>query len=154
MRKSNQYSDKIQDHLHSRVIAPSKLFVYWQLMDEKIRFICKYFYIPDEQLILTLRLNDHASGKVVQEVVLRQGVSSWLFKGIKPNVNYMAELGIRRSSEAFFPLLKSNVIIQDVTILKNEGKPNLPGWVGKVSTYTYYENLEGSSSSSEGLTKS
>jgi hypothetical protein len=138
------YMNKLQDHLVARLISPGKLYVYWQLQDEKVRFICEYFYIQEDQLIKTLRLYDHDSRKVIHEVVLRHGVTIWLFKGIKPTGNYYVELGIKRSTETFFPLLKSNSAIQHNDIKLKADKPLSPGWAGKVSTYTYYENLEGS----------
>lgn len=136
--------NKLQDHLVARILSPGKLFVYWQLQDEKVQFICKYFYMQEEQLIKTLRLFEYDSRQILQEVVLRQGVSSWLFKGVKPTGNYYLELGIKRSTERFFPLLKSNFIIQGDDSQLNACKPISPQWAGKVSTYTYYENLEGS----------
>lgn len=143
MTESRHYNNKLQDHLVARILSTGKLFVYWQLQDEKVQFICKYFYIPEEQLIKTLRLYEHDSRKVINEVVLREGVSSWLFKGIKPAGNYNVELGIKRSTEAFFPLLKSNSIIQDHVSQFKADKPISPEWAENVSTYTYYENLEG-----------
>lgn len=144
MAERTYYINKLQDHLVARILTPGKLFVYWQLQDEKVRFICDYFYIPEEQLIKTLRLYDQDSRKVIHEVVLRHDVSSWLFKGIKPTGNYYVELGIKRSTETFFPLLKSNSAIQHNDNQLKAEKPPSPGWAGKVSTYTYYENLEGS----------
>ncbi|MFT9597834.1 DUF4912 domain-containing protein [Mesobacillus sp.] len=144
MAERTHYINKLQDHLVAKILSPGKLFVYWQLQDKKVRFICDYFYIPEEQLVKTLRLYNHNSRKVIHEVVLRHGVSSWLFKGIKPAGNYYVELGIKRSTETFFPLLKSNSAIQNNDSQINADKPLSPGWVGKVSTYTYYENLEGS----------
>ena len=136
--------NKLQDYLVARLLSPEKLFVYWKHQDEKVRFICQYFYIPEEQLIITLRLYDQDSREVIHEVTLRQGVSSWLFKGIKPTGNYYVELGMKRGTETFFPLLKSNSIIQDSASTLKEDKPISPRWTGKVSTYTYYENFEGS----------
>lgn len=144
MAERNHYINKLQDRLVARILTPGKLFVYWELQDEKVRFISEYFYIPEEQLIRTLRLYENDSREVIHEVVLRQGVSSWLFKGIKPTCNYYVELGIKRSTETFFPLLKSNSVIQHNDNQLKAAKPLSPGWSGKVSTYTYYENLEGS----------
>lgn len=144
MVERTHYISKLQDHLVARILAPGKLFVHWQLQDEKVRFICKYFYIPEEQLDKTLRLYDHNSRKVIHEVVLRHGVSNWLFKGIKPTGNYYVELGIKQNIETFFPLLESNSVIQHNDDQPKVDKPLSTGWAGKVSTYTYYENLEGS----------
>lgn len=135
---------KLQDQLVARSLSPGKLLVYWQLQIEKIRFIGDYFYIPEDKIIRSLRLYEHNSRRVLQEVILRPSVSSWVFKGIKPTGNYYVELGVKRSPETFLPLLKSDSIIQDGSIHVTAAKPPAPGWVGKVSTYTYYENLEGS----------
>ncbi|MBT2636543.1 MULTISPECIES: DUF4912 domain-containing protein [unclassified Bacillus (in: firmicutes)] len=144
MTEKDQKIYKLQDQLVAISLSPGKLLVYWQLQDEKVQFICEYFYIPEDQVIKGLRLIEHGSSRVLHEVILRQGVSSWVFKGIKPTGNYYVELGVKRSSETFLPLLKSNSIIQDGKIQLTAGQPPSPGWVGKVSTYTYYENLEGS----------
>lgn len=144
MTNSNQQLNKIEDHLKAKILSPGKLFVYWHLQEEKVRFMGKYFLIPDEQLILALRLSDHGSRAVIHEAILRPGVSSWLFKGVNATSNYQVELGLRHQTETFFPMLRSNVIIQNPNIQIEEDKPLLPGWSGKVSTYTYYENLEGS----------
>jgi hypothetical protein len=135
---------KLQDQLVARSLSPGKLLVYWQLQDEKVRFVGEYFSIPEDKIIKSLRLFETNAGRVLQEVVLRPGVSSWVFKGIKPSGNYYVELGVKRSPETFLPLLKSNSIIQDGSIHETAAQPSAPGWVGKVSTYTYYENLEGS----------
>ncbi|UYZ20774.1 DUF4912 domain-containing protein [Mesobacillus jeotgali] len=144
MTEKDHHIYKLQDQLVARSLTPEKMLVYWQLHDEKVQFICEYFYIPEDQVIKSLRLMEHGSSIVLHEVILRQGVSSWVFKGIKPNGNYYVELGVKRSSETFLPLLKSNSIIHDSNIRLTAGQPLSPGWIGKVSTYTYYENLEGS----------
>ncbi len=144
MANSNQQPKKIEDHLEARILSQGKLFVYWHLQEKKVRFIGKYFLIPEEQLILALRLYDINLGSVVSEAILRHGVSSWLFKGVNATSNYQVELGIIRGAERFFPMLRSKVIIQNPGIQREDCKPLLPGWSGKVSTYTYYENLEGS----------
>ena len=135
---------KLQDQLVAKSLSPGKLLVYWQLQEEKVRFIADYFYIPEDKIIKSLRLYEHNSRRVLQEIIFRPGVSSWMFKGIKPHGNYYVELGVKRSQDTFLPLLKSNLIIQDTSIHLTTVQPPKPGWVGKVSTYTYYENLEGS----------
>ncbi|MBT2643785.1 DUF4912 domain-containing protein [Bacillus sp. ISL-41] len=141
-KKHNIY--KLQDKLVARILSTGKLLVYWQLQDEKVRFICEYFYMPEDQAIKSLRLIEHGSSRVLHEAVLPQGVSNWIFKGIKPDVNYYVELGVKRSPETFVPLLRSNSIIQDDDFQLTSDQPPSPRWAGKVSTYTYYENLEGS----------
>ncbi|WP_079509755.1 DUF4912 domain-containing protein [Mesobacillus jeotgali] len=144
MENGNQDKTKIEDHLFATIIMPGKLYVYWQLQDEKLRFIGKYFYIPEEQLMMRLRLCEFPSGRVIHEVSLRKGVSSWLFKGIRATSNYQVEIGIETKTDKFFPMLRSNVINQNTNMLEPVDKQYLPAWSGNVSTYTYYENLEGS----------
>ncbi|WLR56337.1 DUF4912 domain-containing protein [Mesobacillus subterraneus] len=128
MAKKTHSMTKHQDQLVARILSPGKLFVYWQLHDEKVQFICKYFYIPEDQPTRILRLYDHDSMKVIHEVILRHGVSSWLFKGVKPTGNYYVELGIKRSREIFFPLLKSSPAIQQNESQIMVDKPLSPGW--------------------------
>ncbi|MBT2677497.1 DUF4912 domain-containing protein [Bacillus sp. ISL-35] len=144
MANSNQQLNKIEDHLKAKILSPGKLFVYWHLQEEKVRFIGRYFLLPDSQLTKALRLYDFDSGAVIHEAILRHGVSSWLLKGVNATSNYQIELGIKPKTDTFFPMLRSNVIIQNSFNQKAGNKPLLPGWCGKVSTYTYYENLEGS----------
>ena len=143
MTGKNHNKYKLQDQLVARILSTGKLLVYWQLQDEKVRFICEYFYLPEDQVIKSLRLIEHGSSRVLHEVILPQGVSNWIFKGIKGG-NYYVELGVKRSPDTFLPLLRSNAIIQDDHFQLTEARPPSPRWTGKVSTYTYYENLEGS----------
>lgn len=144
MTEKNHKIYKLQDQLVARILNTDKLLVYWLLQDEKVRFICEYFYLPEEGVIKSLRLIEQGSRRVLHEAVLPQAASSWIFKGIKPGVNYYVELGVKRSPETFLPLLRSNSIIQDRHFQFAEVQQPSPRWDGKVSTYTYYENLEGS----------
>ncbi|WP_170169105.1 DUF4912 domain-containing protein [Mesobacillus subterraneus] len=146
MTKGSFNTKKIKDHLVAKILSPGKLYVYWQLLDDKIRFVSHYFNLEDEQPGLILRLYDRTSNKLLQEVFIRPEVKSWLFKGIKPDCNFLVELGMYRAGNQFFPLLRSNPIMQNPGSAHiASGPQGVPGWVGKVSTYTYYEDLEGSS---------
>jgi hypothetical protein len=146
-------ASKTYDHLSARILSPGKLFVFWQLEDEKVQFMSRYFNLPEKRVVRTLRLYDLANGRndgCIQEIVLRQDISSWLFKGVSENRSYVVELGIKLNEEKFFPVLRSNEIISSLNSI--ESKENIydqqsPGWVGQVSTYTYYDTLEGSSKS-------
>lgn len=144
-------ASKTYDYLSARILLPGKLFVYWQLQDEKVQFMCSYFNIPDKRTVKTLRLYDLAYGRndsCIQEIVLRQDVSSWLFKGVSENRSYVVELGIKLNEEKFFPVLRSNEIISSfnsIELKENICDQQSPEWVGQVSTYTYYDTLEGSS---------
>jgi hypothetical protein len=143
------------DHLAARILSPDKLFVFWQLQDEKLKFMSDYFNLPETQIVKSLRLCEITSANgtrtqtiCIQEVILRQGISSWLYKGISEKRNYVVELGIKRNEEDFFPLLRSNPIIlnvKSITPERSDLPEKSPEWVGHVSTYTYYETLEGSS---------
>lgn len=155
MKKQNNRANKIKDHLAVRILSPDKLFAFWQLQEEKIQFICKYFNIPEERTIKCLRLYDITTTKIpgsnarcIHEVILRPEVTNWLFKGINKSRDYIVEIGIIRNEEAFFPVLRSNEIISKVASRDSPAGDTIrhsPDWVGKVSTYTYYENVEGGS---------
>lgn len=153
MAKYNNCLSKESDHLAARILSPDKLFVFWQLQDEKVKFMADYFNLPEAKTVKSLRLFEittsegtmHSTG--ILEVILRQGVSSWLFKGISEKRNYVVELGIKRNEEDFFPLLRSNPIILNIKSITRERCDHpltSPEWSAQVSTYTYYENIEGS----------
>lgn len=154
MAKYKNGSTTDSDQLAARILSPDKLFVFWQLQDEKVKFMADYFNLPEGKTVKSLRLSEittsegtsHSIG--ILEVILRQGVSSWLFKGINEKRNYLVELGIKRNEEDFFPLLRSNPILLNVKSITPErcNDPlTSPEWSAQVSTYTYYENIEGSS---------
>lgn len=141
-------SPKVSDFLAARILSPGKLYAFWHLQEEKLRFVARYFMVPEEQTVMAVRLFDltldEKAAVCIHEMILRPGVSSWLFKGVYDHHNYLIELGIKRNDADFFPLLKSNPIFHNQRSVKvGFGKvyPKSPGWVRQVSTYTYYENL-------------
>lgn len=155
MPKYNDGSTKEPDHLAAQFLPENKLYVFWQLQDEKVNFMADYFNLSEGEAVRALRLYETAAptgerrGKIcILEVILRHGVTSWLFKGINEKKNYLVEFGIKRNEDDFFPILRSNVIILNTDEIYS-GAHDLfaetPRWSGQVSTYTYYENLEGSS---------
>ncbi|MEH7441094.1 DUF4912 domain-containing protein [Bacillus sp. JJ1122] len=153
MAKYNNCSIKESDYLAARILSPKKLFVFWQLQDEKVKFMADYFDLPEAKTVKSLRLYEISAfegakhSTCILEVILRQGVSSWLFKGISEKRNYEVEFGIKRNEADFFPLLRSNpIILNDKSISPECSNHPLtsPEWTAQVSTYTYYENIEGS----------
>lgn len=150
---SNQ-TGAVSDHLAARILPAGKLFAFWQLHDAKVHFICSYFNIAEEQIVRVLRLYDltafRSKGRMkssIHEVILRPNISSWMFKGVSQNREYVIELGIRQNENHFFPLLRSNEIIPITKLVDNKPAAihHHSPWAGQVSTYTYYEDLEGSS---------
>jgi hypothetical protein len=140
------------DYLAARILSPGKLFVFWQLKEETVRFMAKYFNLDEQRIMISLRLYDAASSGqkdgLIHEMVIRPGITSWLFKGVSESRSYLAELGIMRGGESFFPLLRSNCIQSNNRsrdFLYSRTHSSAPQWDGKVSTYTYYQDLEGSS---------
>ncbi|HAQ06617.1 MAG TPA: hypothetical protein DCR24_03480 [Bacillus bacterium] len=155
MKGQKRYENKMKDYLAVRVLTPGKLFAFWQVNEDKLQFICKYFNIPNGRAVKSLRLYDItpnnlevAKAGCIHEVVLRPEDSSWLFKGISPSRDYVVELGIMRTEQCFFPVLQSNKMISQVKPKDSAAVGSLylpPDWTNQVSTYTYYENVEGSS---------
>jgi hypothetical protein len=151
----NDGSTKEPDYLAARILPENKLFVFWQLQNEKVNFMADYFNLSEIEAVRALRLYETCApigerrDKIcILEVILRHGVTSWLFKGINEKRNYVVELGINRNEDDFFPLLRSNAIILNTDAIypgAQDLSAKAPGWAGQVSTYTYYENLEGSS---------
>lgn len=154
MLKYNDGSTKEPEHLAAQFLPENKLDVFWQLQDEKVNFMADYFNLSGGEAVRALRLYETAAptgerwGKIcILEVILRHGVTGWLFKGINEKRNYVVEFGIKQNEDDFFPMLRSNAIILNTEAIYPEA-PDLtaetPRWSGQVSTYTYYENLEGS----------
>jgi hypothetical protein len=143
------------DYLAARILTGDKLYAFWKLEDKKLRFIGRYFNLADHEIVTSLRLYDITSPHLtrmkdsfIHEAIIRHGCSSWLFKGVSKNRNYVLELGILINENKFFPLLRSNKIIsadQRMHEMEGQNLKQAPEWDGKVSTYTYYENIEGSS---------
>lgn len=153
MAKYNNCSISESDYLSARILSSDKLFVFWKLQDEKVKFMADYFNLAETKTVKSLRLYEITTSEgtlhstVILEVILRKSVSSWLFKGISEKRNYAVELGIKRNEEDFFPMLRSNPIILNVKLITPERRSNpltSPEWTAHVSTYTYYENIEGS----------
>lgn len=154
MPKYNDGSTKEPDHLAAQFLPENKLYVFWQLQDEKVNFMADYFNLSEGEAVRALRLYETAAptgerrDKIcILEVILRHGVTSWLFKGINEKRNYVVEFGIKRNEDDFFPMLRSNAIILNTDEIYPEAHDlfaKTPRWSGQVSTYTYYENLEGS----------
>ncbi|WP_423407404.1 DUF4912 domain-containing protein [Heyndrickxia sp. MSNUG] len=154
MAKHNNFSISESDYLSARILSSDQLFVFWKLQDEKVKLMADYFNLPETKTVKSLRLYEITTSEgtmhstVILEVILRKSVSSWLFKGISEKRNYEVELGIKRNEEDFFPMLRSNPIILNVKSITPERckhpLTSSPEWTEKVSTYTYYENIEGS----------
>lgn len=155
MKRKIRSQNKMKDYLAVRILTAGKLFAYWQLNEDKLQFISKYFNIPKDRAEKSLRLYDITPNKLgivnaccIHEVVVRPEDSSWLFKGVSTSRDYVVELGIMRTEESFFPVLRSNKMISQVNQMDAAAVVSLqqpPEWAGQVSTYTYYENVEGSS---------
>lgn len=155
MKRQIRSENKMKDHLAVRILSPGQLFAFWQLQEEKIQFICKYFNLPEERTMKCLRLYDITTTKIngsnpscIYEVILRPEATNWLFKGLSESRDYVVEIGIMRNEESFFPVLRSNEMISKVKFVGSPAVDTIrhsPEWVGKVSTYTYYENVEGGS---------
>lgn len=148
MTEQNNTIWKQSDHLSARLLSPDKLFVFWELSCEKIGFIAKYFDMEEKSIVTSLRLFDVAlagqKSGMIHEMVLRPGTASWLFKGLPENRSYYAELGIIRGETSFFPLLRSNTVSSHIHSAEAPHSQTIPPqWDGRVSTYTYYEDLEG-----------
>ena len=155
MKEQNNRATKMKDHLAVRILSPGQLFAFWELQEEKIQFICKYFNIPEERAMKCLRLYDITTTNIngsnadcIHEVILRPDATNWLFKGLSESRDYVVEIGVMRNEESFFPVLRSNEMISKVRSIGSPAVDTIwhsPDWVGKVSTYTYYENVEGGS---------
>lgn len=153
MDESNDsiHVNNMPEFLALHFLSNDRLYVFWQLEEEKVRFISKFFDLQDHQFNRFLRLHVYNERKQesIFEVMLRPGQSSWIFKGVSKDDSFLAEIGLNYQEGSFFPLLRSIEHAGEGTSRKQsrDSGDNHPNWTSKVSTYSYYEDLEGSTKS-------
>ena len=148
------------EHLTAWLIAKNKLFIFWELLEVKKELVSDYFNRPFNSYPKVLKIYDvthilfnGSNAHHVQEIILKDGQGESLLKELQPNRCYITELGIKRSENEFFPLLRSNAVHIPRTERSKAGnlkkevdqylqkKNSLPHWVEHVSTYSYYERI-------------
>ncbi|WP_066312188.1 DUF4912 domain-containing protein [Bacillus sp. FJAT-29814] len=148
----------IKGELIAKLVAPQKMFLFWDPSQLPKMIIQLYFNQPIEELVSVIRVFDVTdilfNGKNAHhyyEISIPYPNSHWVVKGLTANRSYLAELGVYLPETGFFPIFRSNCIqtpamaIPDGTsfygdylqLKRHEESP--PKWRNYVSTYSYYE---------------
>ncbi|MBU8879389.1 glycosyltransferase [Bacillus sp. FJAT-29790] len=146
--------------MNSCLISSEKLDVFWKLSSEKKKIIEAYFGEPFSSMVKALRIYDVTSiifdggnAHSYQDVILADKHTNWTFKGLKSYRSYCVEYGIMISEYKFFPMLRSTAVHHPLEIRKPQGELQAelesdfqdanhpPIWAERVSTYSYYENV-------------
>jgi uncharacterized protein len=145
------------NYLVTRFISNHKIASSWKIADWQRQFVTSYFNIDRKQLVIVFRIYDvtdikfnGSNAHTYYEFQLPEDKSYWLIKGIKATRCYLTEIGFRITHQHFFPVLRSNVVHGQLEIKESlsdelEALPKTivkgPEWLERVSTYSYYGNI-------------
>jgi uncharacterized protein len=158
--KSKDKTYKEDQYLVSRLVEDYKIASFWKIAPWQKQLVTSYFNIDLNQRYVVFRIYDvtdiifnGSNAHSVFEFQLPENKTYWIIKGIKPGRSYVTEVGYRLDQHQFFPILRSNAIHGHKTLVeKNEDRllnreeiqknmADKPNWVGNVSTYSFYENI-------------
>lgn len=147
--KTNQ-----KDGIYTRYLSNDKLFVYWYTATVKLNVVQRFFKQDvGDQIIrvydVTKKIltNEESCPYLDIRVPLQQNY--WTIKGLKENKFYIFELGVL-VEDTFFPIHRTSIVqFEQATTIEEQTSiqlfvTNSRGWNGNVSTYSFYENVEGS----------
>ncbi|MEH7390430.1 glycosyltransferase family 4 protein [Bacillus sp. JJ1474] len=137
-------------YFHLKIISNSLCYASWDIPLHIRNLVECYFSRSFSKLTKTIRLYNAAEGirgreAYDQEMIIGRNQSQRIVEGLTKHQSYNAEVGIKLSSNHFFPILRSNLIASDT--LKSECElrractepSDLPyPWSKLVSTYSYY----------------
>ena len=156
----------LKGELKAKLVSPRKIILFWEVSELPKKIIELFFKKRFEELVTVIRVYDVTditfNGKNAHhfyEIPVSYQSGHWIIKGLIPNRNFVAELGIYFSDQKFFPLLRSNCIQtphsqiaigyegnSDLFLKVQEYEEKTPKWTEHVSTYSYYvettNNLE------------
>jgi uncharacterized protein len=152
---SNEKSSA-DEYLVAKLVAGTKIASFWRIADWQKELVSAYFNMDVSQRPLVLRIYDvtdiifnGSNAHDYFEFYIPENKTYWVIKGIQANRNYLTEIGYRLNDQRFFPILRSNTIKGQTqkdlySVLENETLNRaIPNWTEKVSTYSYYENING-----------
>lgn len=150
-----------QDYfLVSQLESNQKIVSFWEIALWQKQLLTSYFNKDINQDLIILRLYDvtdlyfnGSNAHSYYEFQLKDTARNWTIKGIKQGRCYVTEIGYKIKNHQFFPILRSNTVHNLPIKMDERETPSLdenavhkeqtlrPKWVGKVSTYSYYENI-------------
>lgn len=141
-----------KDGIYTQFVSKDKLFVNWYTAQLKIEVIERYFkQAVGDQIIrvydVTKRLENNNESRYLEIRIPKQH-NYWTIKGLKEDKVYFIELGVIVDNH-YFPLHRSSIIPLEQAANEEQksnemGVTNSRRWNGNVSTYSFYENVEGS----------
>jgi uncharacterized protein len=146
-----------ENYLVTRYISANKIASNWKIAPWQRELIASYFNMETNQKAIVFRVYDvtdiifnGSNAHSYYEFQLPNDKTYWVIKGIKPERSYITEIGYQLNHQQFFPILRSNTVFRDQQIkdfpttnleLSLKQQINKPEWIEKVSTYSYYENI-------------
>jgi uncharacterized protein len=151
-KESNHY-------LVTQLVSNHKLVTNWKMAAWQKELSATYFDNINQEVII-LRLYDvtdiyfnGSNAHSSYEFQLSKETTNWSIKGIKQGRSYLTEIGYKVNQNQFFPILRSNAVHNLPSGLEQKDSLTCqhdafyqerilqPKWTDKVSTYTYYENI-------------
>jgi uncharacterized protein len=146
-------------YLVAQLVSNHKLVINWKMAAWQKGLTASYFDNINQEIII-LRLYDvtdiyfnGSNAHSSYEFQLSKETTNWSIKGIKLGRSYLTEIGYKVNQNQYFPILRSNVVFnlpngleqKDSLTYQHEAfyKERIlqPKWTEKVSTYSYYENI-------------
>ncbi|MGG3562239.1 DUF4912 domain-containing protein [Neobacillus rhizosphaerae] len=148
----------LKGELKAKLVSPRKIILFWEVSELPKKIIELFFKKRFEELVTVIRVYDVTditfNGKNANhfyEIPASYQSGHWIIKGLIPNRDYVAELGIYFSDHNFFPIHRSNCIQtpnsqipsgyegnSDLYLKVQEYEEKPPKWTEHVSTYSYY----------------
>jgi uncharacterized protein len=151
--KFNNSNVKTSHYLVSKLVSDNRCISFWEIAPWQRELVCSYFNHEVNLSILFLRLYDvtdiyfdGSNAHACHEFQLKEESTFWVIKGLKTGRSYLTEIGFRVNHQQFFPILRSNTIQGNENMNVIEPLPEQfdqirPNWKDRVSTYSYYENM-------------
>lgn len=147
-------------YLVTQLVSNQKLASNWKISSWQKELAASYFDSINQEIII-FRIYDvtdiyfnGSNAHSMYEFQLAKDTLNWTIKGIKQGRSYLTEIGYKVNQNQFFPILRSNAVhnLPDAAIVQSDSltyqqdafyKESLlqPKWADKVSTYSYYENI-------------
>jgi hypothetical protein len=146
-------------YLVAQLVSNHKLVINWKMAAWQKGLTASYFDNINQEIII-LRLYDvtdiyfnGSNAHFSYEFQLSKETTNWSIKGIKLGRSYLTEIGYKVNHNQYFPILRSNVVFnlpngleqKDSLTYQHEAfyqeRILQPKWTEKVSTYSYYENI-------------
>jgi uncharacterized protein len=146
-------------YLVAQLVSNHKLVINWKMAAWQKGLTASYFDNINQEIII-LRLYDvtdiyfnGSNAHSSYEFQLSKETTNWSIKGIKLGRSYLTEIGYKVNQNQYFPILRSNVVFnlpngleqKDSLTYQHEAfyqeRILQPKWTEKVSTYSYYENI-------------